>query len=160
MPSQILRKLLNLLLFAGILSLFAATTSQAAIEFDVEAIEAEITAAVALGADPVIAAKAAVASAVRRIISANPEYTGGVEALYADILEALATLEIPGLDDTDLLLAGNHAMGQNIDGALEAYEGFAAANARNLAPGIIGLSGASTVVNAAGVALPAAASPL
>jgi hypothetical protein len=143
MATPIFRKLLNLLLVAGCLALFTATASQAAIEFDVEAIEAEIAEAVALGADPVIAAKAAVANAVRTIISANPEYTGGEEALNADILEALAALEVTGLDTTDLLLAGSHGLGLELDGALEAYEAFAAANPRNLGPRIIGPAGAS-----------------
>jgi hypothetical protein len=122
MAAQIFRKLLLLIMVAGGLSFFAATTSQAAIEFDVAAIEAEIVTAVAQGADPVLAAKSAVAQAVRAIIAANPDYPGGQEALFADIFDALALLQITGLDDTDLFVAANHAMGISIDAALEAYE--------------------------------------
>ena len=122
MVTQIFRKLLLLVLVAGGLAFFAATTSQAAIEFDVAAIEAEIVAAVAQGADPFLAAQSAVAEAVRAIIAANPDYPGGLEALNADIFDALALLQITGLDDTDLFVAANHAMGINIDEALEAYE--------------------------------------
>lgn len=96
--------------------------AQSAVSFDVETIEKEIVQAVNDGQDPVLAAKAAVANAVRAIIAANPDYPGGEEALTEAIFEALDALTIPGLDDTDLLLAANHALGITVDPELEAYE--------------------------------------
>jgi len=96
--------------------------SFAAIEFDVDAIEAEIVVAVVDGVDPIIAAKEAVTNAIRAIISQNPNYPGGTQALNDAIFEALAKLHITGLDDTDLFIAVNHALGNTTDPALEAYE--------------------------------------
>jgi len=98
------------------------TVSFGAVVFDVEAIDAEITAAIAAGEDPVLAAKGAVANAVRGIVAENPSYPGGQQALNAAIFDALASLKITGLDDTDLFVAANHALENSIDSALEAYE--------------------------------------
>lgn len=128
------KRILEILVLGGFVLLFTSSFASAAIEFDVPAIEAQIATAVANGADPVVAAKAAVADAVRVIVAANPNYPGGQEALFADILAAIATLKITGLDDTDLLISANHALGIATDPALEAYEAPGAqgrANARN-----------------------------
>ncbi len=130
-------KLEKSILFLAFFVLFLCSTSAhslAAIEFDIDAIEAEITSAVAAGEEPVLAAKNAVANAVRAVAAANPDYPGGTDTLNAAIMEALANYKITGLDDTDLLLSGNHALGISIDPDLEAYEAPGAkgrANARN-----------------------------
>jgi hypothetical protein len=128
------QKILQVLTLGATLLLLTGTVSFAAIQFNVPAIEAEVAAAVAAGQDPVLASKNAVANAVRAIVAANPEYPGGREALNAAILEALATLKITGLDDTDLFVSANHGLGLTVDPALEAYEAPGAQgreNARN-----------------------------
>ncbi len=133
MVSNTFEKILSILSLGILLVLFTSAISFAAIEFDVEAIEAEVATAVAAGDDPVIAAKNAVVNAVRAIVAANPNYPGGTDALNAAIIEALANYKITGLDDTDLLISANHALGISVDTALEAYEAPGAegrANAR------------------------------
>ncbi len=125
------RKAVNVLAITVSLLLLTSVVSFAAIEFDTDAIEARIVAAVAGGADPALAAKEAVANAVRTIVAANPEYPGGKEALNAAIIEALGDITIEGLDDTDLFVAANHALGNKIDAALEAYEAPGAAGREN-----------------------------
>jgi hypothetical protein len=117
-----LQKIMCIISLGVALVLFSGASSFAAIEFNVEAIEAEIAAAVAAGEEPVLAAKTAVANAVKAILAENPDYPGGIEALQLDILDALAGLNITGLDLADVLLAGNHALGITIDPAIEAYE--------------------------------------
>ena len=116
---QILIQVLTLSITMVVLTCAA---SLAAVQFNVATIEAEAAAAVAAGQDPVLASKNAVANAVRALVAANPEYPGGREALNAAILEALATLKITGLDDTDLFVSANHGLGLTIDPSLEAYE--------------------------------------
>ena len=123
------------MLLVGIALVFlTGTASLAAIQFDVAAIEAEVTAAVAVGEEPVIASKSAVVNAVAAIVAANPEYPGGVAALNAAILETLAKIKITGLDDIDLFVAANHALGIKVNPELAAYEAPGAGgreNARN-----------------------------
>ncbi len=116
------RKVVNVLVITVSLLLLTSVVSFAAIEFDTDAIETKIVAAVAGGADPALAAKEAVANAVRAIVAANPDYPGGKEALNAVIIEALGNIKIKGLDDIDLFVAANHALGNKLDAALEAYE--------------------------------------
>ena len=116
-------KIVQVWIMAASLVFLTSIFSFAAIEFDVSAIEAEIVTAVAAGADPVLAAKEAVAKAVREIVAQNPDYPGGPEALSAAIMEALENITITGLDDTDLFVSANHALGKSVDPALEAYEG-------------------------------------
>lgn len=127
-------RVLQTLLVGIALVFLAGTASLAAIEFDVAAIKAEITAAVAVGEQPVIASKNAVVNAVRVIVAANPDYPGGVAALNAAILETLANIKITGLDDVDLFVAANHALGITVNPELAAYEAPSAGgleNARN-----------------------------
>jgi len=116
-------RIIQIFTFTVLITMVTYAAAFAAVEFDVEAIEAEIVAAVETGADPVVAAKSAVANAVRRIVAANPDYPGGDQALREAIFEALANLKITGLDDTDLYVSANHALGNSVDPALEAYEG-------------------------------------
>lgn len=85
-------------------------------------IAAEIAAAVANGADPKVAAKSAVANVVKTIMAIDADYSGGQEALALDILDALAGETIAGLDVADILVAGNHALGNTVDTEIEAYE--------------------------------------
>jgi len=115
-------KFIQIVLMSIGLVLLVNTVSFSAIAFDVDAIDTEITAAIASGDDPVLAAKSAVANAVRAIVAANPNYPGGQQALNAAILEALTYLKITGLDDTDLFISANHALGNTVDSALEAFE--------------------------------------
>lgn len=122
MKSEKIFKIIQIVLISIGLVLLVNTVSFSAVVFDVDAIEAEITAAIAAGEDPVLAAKGAVANAVRTIVAANPNYPGGRQALNAAVLDALAYLKITGLDDTDLLISANHALGNTVDSALEAYE--------------------------------------
>lgn len=119
---NILRKVMLLTSLGLVLVAFSTMNSVAAVVLDAAAIEADIAAAVAAGDEPAIAAKNAVASAVQAVMAANPDYPGGMEALQTDILDALAGLNITGMDTADILVAGNHAMGITIDPALEAYE--------------------------------------
>ncbi|BCL61175.1 hypothetical protein DGMP_18680 [Desulfomarina profundi] len=116
-------KIVHIWLMAVSLVFLTSVFSFAAVEFDVSAIEAEIVTAVAGGADPVLAAKEAVAKAVRDIVTRNPNYPGGQQALSAAIMQALENITITGLDDTDLFVSANHALGKSVDPALEAYEG-------------------------------------
>ncbi len=105
--------------------------SFAVVEFDVVGIEEQVADLVAsYGVDPVVATKTAIAQAVRATLAANPGYPGGSEVLQQDIMDALAALEIEGLDIADILLAGNHGLGNEIDPEIEAYES-AGTNARN-----------------------------
>ncbi len=130
-----LQKIMCVVSLGVALVLFSGANSFAAVELNVEAIEAEVAAAVAAGDDPVLAAKTAVVNAVKTILAENQEYPGGLEALQLDILDALAGLNITGLDLADILLAGNHALGITIDPAIEAYE---AATPAATAPGAQG----------------------
>jgi hypothetical protein len=134
MVSNKFEKFILMFSMVAVLVLSTGISSFAAITFDVQAIEAEIASAVAAGDEPYVAAKNAVADAVRAIVAANPDYPGGPEALNAAIIEALVNYNITGLDDTDLLVAANHALGIAVDPAIEAYEGPGAQgreNARN-----------------------------
>ena len=131
MPCQILHKLLTLLTVLGTLTFLGATVSQATIEFDRKAIEAEITAAVAAGAKPNIAAKAAVANAVRSALAKNNHYPGGRQALSAEILKSVDRLNVPGLNRNDRRPAARHGMGITVDPALAAYEAPGEAGRRN-----------------------------
>lgn len=135
-----MQKIMMLLSFGVTLILFSGVSSFAAIEFNIEAINAEITAAVAAGEEPALAAKNVVANAVRAVVAANPEFPGGPDALNLAILDALAGLNITGLDTADILVAGNHALGLEIDSALEAYE--AAGGPGQTAPGAAGRANA------------------
>jgi len=103
-------------------ALLCASSSLAAIEFDSAAIEAEVAAAVAAGEDPTLAAKNAIAEAVKVIVAANENYPGGTEALNAAILDAIGGLSISGIDAVDALVAANYALGLSTDPALEAYQ--------------------------------------
>jgi hypothetical protein len=120
--SSRLQKMMLLLGFGIALVLFSGVSSFAAVEFNVAAIEAQITAAIAAGEEPEVAAKGAVVNAVKDVKEANADYPGGPEALNLAILDALAGLNITGLDTADTLLTGNHALGLQVDTALEAYE--------------------------------------
>ncbi len=127
---KIVRKIAGGLVLGASLFL-VPVNSFAAVEFDVVAIEDRISDLVAsYGVDPVVAAKAAISEAVRAALAANPGYPGGAEALQQDIMDALAAMELEGLDITDILLAGNHGLGNEIDPEIEAYEA-AGTNARN-----------------------------
>jgi hypothetical protein len=116
-------KIVHIWIMAVSLVFLTSIFSYGAIEFDVKNIEAEIVKAVTGGADPVLAAKEAVARAVRTIVARNPNYPGGQQALTAAIMQALENITITGLDDTDLFVSANHALGNAVDPALEAYEG-------------------------------------
>lgn len=101
------------------------TMSLAAIVFDGEAIgaiEAEIAALVAAGETPELAAKIALANAVEAILAENPDYPGGLEALQADIFEAISKLQLPGMSFVDMQIVASHALGISTDAAIEAYE--------------------------------------
>ncbi|MFC1830816.1 hypothetical protein ACFL0S_02195 [Thermodesulfobacteriota bacterium] len=113
--------IMQILLLSLMVTVFTNSLSFAEIEIDVKAIEAEITAGIAAGDNPELAAKNAIASAVWGLLEAHPNFTGGVQALNTAILEAMSRVQITGLDDTDLLLAVNHALGNNIDPSLEGY---------------------------------------
>ncbi len=117
-----LQKIMLLSGFGIALVLFSGVSSFADIQFDTEAIDAEIVAAVAEGAEPGIAAQSAVANAVRDIVEENPDYPGGPQALNRAILDTLATLKVTGMDTVDILVAGNYALGLQQDTAIEAYE--------------------------------------
>jgi hypothetical protein len=122
MKSEKIFKIIQIVLISIGLVLLVNTVSFSAVVFDVDAIDAEITAAIVTGEDPVLVAKGAVANAVRAIVAANPNYPGGQQALNAAILDALTYLKITGLDDTDLFISANHALGNTVDSALEAFE--------------------------------------
>lgn len=122
MVNRKLQILLQVVTLSITLVVVTCAASFAAVQFNVATIEAEAATAVAAGQDPVLASKNAVANAVRALVAANPDYPGGREALNADILEALKTLKITGLDDTDLYVSANHGLGLTADPALEAYQ--------------------------------------
>ena len=115
-----MQKVLQTLILAVSVILMTSTFSLAEVTFDQTAIEAEIAAAIAAGVEPELAAKQAIANAVLAIKEANPDYVGGEDALNTDIFNALASLNIAGLDDTTAILAANHALGNSVDPALEA----------------------------------------
>jgi hypothetical protein len=142
MKNRRVRNFIQILMVIVALVLLTETAALAKVEFNVDVIETEIVAAVAAGADPVLAAKQAVVNAVRAIIEANPDYPGGREALRIAIFEALADLKITGLDDTDLYVSANHALGNTIDPELEAYEPPSSGpNAKNKSGGSYGPGG-------------------
>lgn len=135
MVNRKMQYILQVVIFSITLVVLTCNASFAAVQFNVATIEAEAATAVAAGQDPVLASKNAVANAVRALVEANPDYPGGREALNAAILEALASLKIAGLDDTDLFVSANHGLGLTVDPSLEAYQAAPGAqgraNARN-----------------------------
>lgn len=134
MLTKNVEKVFIILSLGMVLVLGSLSSVLAAIEFDSAAIEAEIAAAVADGADPEVAAKTAVANAVEEVVAANPDYPGGEEALNQAILDALGGLNITGLDVADMIAAANHGLGIEADSAIEAYEAAAAPATRGARP--------------------------
>lgn len=122
-------KLVKLVILAGVFVFVTGNAALAEVKLDGPAIEAKIAAAVANGEDPELSAKNAVADAVRAVVASNPDYPGGEEALQAAIFDAIAGLQITGLDDTDLLISTNHALGISVNPELRAYEAPGTQNA-------------------------------
>lgn len=100
-----MQKILLLVSLSLVMVLFTGMNSMAAVEIDAAAIEAEIAAAVAAGAEPDAAAVKVLEEVMQAILTANPDYPGGMAALNKDIITALVSLNIPGVKIENIIVA-------------------------------------------------------
>lgn len=124
-----IRKSMQMIIASIALVVLTCSYSWCAVSFDEGTINAQLQEAAANGATTEELEEMAsllILAAIDAQVLANEGEYADTDALNQAVLDALGSLNIDGLDTADLVSAGNHGLGLQIDTQLEAYETAAA----------------------------------